>query len=86
VILSLSCSSLSFWLGLRFSYLLLVLRFSLLLDDLLELFLDFWSSSCASCGLGFKLYIFVVNGLIKWEIEKPSDQYLGLICDESLAC
>jgi hypothetical protein len=34
----------------------------------------------------FKLYIFVVNGLIKWEIEKPSDQYLGLICDESLAC
>jgi hypothetical protein len=70
----------------RFSYLLLVLRFSLLLDDLLELFLDFWSSSYASCGLGFKLYIFVVNGLIKWEIEKPSDQYLGLICDESLAC
>jgi hypothetical protein len=27
---------------------------------------------------------FVVNGLIKGEIEKPSDQYLDLICDESL--
>jgi nitrate reductase gamma subunit len=25
---------------------------------------------------------FVVNALIKGEIEKPSDQYLGLICDE----
>jgi hypothetical protein len=29
--------------------------FSLLLDDLLELFVGFWSSSCASWGLGFKL-------------------------------
>jgi hypothetical protein len=29
---------------------------------------------------------FVVNGLIKGEIEKPSGQYLGLICDESLTC
>jgi hypothetical protein len=28
---------------------------------------------------------FAVNGLIKGEIEKPSGQYLGLICDESLA-
>jgi hypothetical protein len=28
--------------------------------------------------------VFIVNGLIKWEIEKPSGQYLGLICDESL--
>jgi hypothetical protein len=27
---------------------------------------------------------FVVNGLIKGEIEKPSGQYLGFICDESL--
>jgi hypothetical protein len=25
-----------------------------------------------------------VNGLIKGDIEKPSGQYLGLICDESL--
>jgi hypothetical protein len=29
---------------------------------------------------------FIVNGLIKGEIGKPSDQYLGLICDESLTC
>jgi hypothetical protein len=28
--------------------------------------------------------LFVVNGLIKGEIENPSGQYLGLICDESL--
>jgi hypothetical protein len=30
--------------------------------------------------------LFIVNGLIKREIEKLSDQYLGLICDESLIC
>jgi hypothetical protein len=30
--------------------------------------------------------LFVVNGLIKGKIEKPSSQYLGLICDESLTC
>jgi hypothetical protein len=29
---------------------------------------------------------FVVNGLIKGEIEKLNDQYLGLICDELLTC
>jgi hypothetical protein len=48
-------------------------------------FFGFWSSSCASCGLGFKIQILclcLVNVLIKWEIEKPSDQYHGLICDE----
>jgi hypothetical protein len=42
----------------------------------------FGSSSCASWGLGFELQTllaFVVNGLIKGEIEKPSDQFLGLI-------
>jgi hypothetical protein len=27
----------------------------------------------------FKLYTFVVNGLIKWKIEKLSGQFLGLI-------
>jgi hypothetical protein len=27
----------------------------------------------------FKLYAFVVNGLIKGEIEKPSGQFLGFI-------
>jgi hypothetical protein len=59
--------------------------FFLLLDDPLELFFGFWSSSCASCGLGFKiqtLCLYILNVLIKGEIEKPSGQYLGLICDE----
>jgi hypothetical protein len=27
----------------------------------------------------FKLYAFIVNGLIKGEIEKPNSQFLGLI-------
>jgi hypothetical protein len=36
--------------------------------------------------LNFKPYAFVVNGLIKGEIETPSGQYLVLICDESLTC
>jgi hypothetical protein len=41
----------------------------------------FGSSSCASWALDsrFKLCAFVVNGLINGEIEKPSDQFLGLI-------
>jgi hypothetical protein len=39
----------------RFSCLLLVLQLFLLLDDLLELFIYFWSSSCASWGLGFEI-------------------------------
>jgi hypothetical protein len=30
--------------------------------------------------------LFIVNGLIKGEIEKPSGQYLGLKCDESFTC
>jgi hypothetical protein len=30
--------------------------------------------------------LFVVNGLIKGEIEKARGQYLVLICDESLTC
>jgi hypothetical protein len=29
--------------------------------------------------LNFKLYVFVVNGLIKGEIEKSTGQFLGLI-------
>jgi hypothetical protein len=32
----------------------------------------------------FKLCAFVVNRLIKGDIEKPSGQCLGLMCDESL--
>jgi hypothetical protein len=30
--------------------------------------------------------LFIVDLFIKVEIEKPSDQYLGLICDEQLTC
>jgi hypothetical protein len=30
--------------------------------------------------------LFIVNILIKGEIEKPSAQLLGLICDELLTC
>jgi hypothetical protein len=29
--------------------------------------------------LNFKLCAFIVNGLIKGEIKKPNDQFLGLI-------
>jgi hypothetical protein len=50
----------------------------LLLDDLVELSFDFWSSRCASCGLRIEiqtLFLGVVNILIKGEIEKPSGQY-----------
>jgi hypothetical protein len=67
--------SLSFLFFCHFSYYLLVLRFFLLLDDLLELFFGFWSSSCASCGLEFKiqtLCLCVVSVLITGEIDKSS--------------
>jgi hypothetical protein len=88
LILSFSCSSELFlalsyhfaWLC-RFSFLLLAFAVFLLLDDLLELFLVF----CLLVVLhgildsNFKLCAFVVNGLIKGEIEKPSGQFLSLI-------
>jgi hypothetical protein len=53
----------------------------LLLDDLLELVLAFWSSTVLHGVLdsNIKLCAFVVNGLIKGEIEKSSGQFLGLI-------
>jgi hypothetical protein len=65
----------------RFSCHLLAFAVFPLLDDLLELFWLFGSSSCASWVLdsNFKLCAFVVNGLIKGEIEKPSGLFLGLI-------
>jgi hypothetical protein len=62
-----------------------VLQFFLRLDDLLQLFFGFWSSSCASCGLGFEIQTLcfcVIDVLITGEIEKPSGQYLGLIYDQ----
>jgi hypothetical protein len=55
--------------------------FSLLLDDLLEFFLAFGLLAVLHRVLdwNFQLCAFVVNGLIKGEIEKSSDKYLGLI-------
>jgi hypothetical protein len=53
----------------------------LLLDDLLEFFgfFGFLAVLHGILDLNFKLCTFVVNGLIKGEIEKPSGQFLGLI-------
>jgi hypothetical protein len=42
---------------------LLVLRLLLLLDDNLDLFIGFWSSSCASWGFGFEIQTFL---LVLW--------------------
>jgi hypothetical protein len=59
----------------RFSCLLLVLAVFLILDDLLEIFLSFFGLLSVLHGVldsNFKLCDFVVNGLIKGEIEKPS--------------
>jgi hypothetical protein len=88
MILSFSCSSELFldllchfdWIC-RFSCLLLAFAVFLLLDDLLELFLAFRSLVVLHgvSDLNFKTCAFVVNGLIKGQIEKPSSQFLGLI-------
>jgi hypothetical protein len=74
----------AFLLGLLFLCLLLTLMFFLHLHDLLEHFLAFWSSSCASCilDLKFKLCAFVLSMYSSRGIEKPSGQHLGLSCDE----
>jgi hypothetical protein len=55
---------------------------SLFLDDLLEFFLAFLGLLAVLhevLDLNFKLCAFVVNGLIKEEIEKSSGPLLGLI-------
>jgi hypothetical protein len=54
----------------------------LILDDLLEFFFDFLDLLAVLHGIlnsNFKLCAFVVNGLIKGEIEKSSGPFLGLI-------
>ncbi len=61
---------------------LLAFAVFLLLDDLLKLFFGFLGLLTVLHGIldsNFKLCAFVVNGLIKGEIEKPSGQFLGLI-------
>jgi hypothetical protein len=60
----------------------MVLRFFLLLHDLLKLVLAFGLLVVFHVVLDSKFKLCVVNVLIKGEIEKPSGQYLGLICDE----
>jgi hypothetical protein len=80
------CLGLSFFailLGfVAFSCLLLAFVIFLLLDDHLELFFCFFGLLAVLHGVldsNFKLCAFVVNGLIKGEIEKPSGSFLSLI-------
>jgi hypothetical protein len=66
----------------RFSCYLLAFAVFPLLDDLLEIFLVFFGLLTVLHGVldsNFKLYTFVVNGLIKGEIEKPIGPFFGLI-------
>jgi hypothetical protein len=87
--LSFSCSSELFlalschfvWLC-RFSCLVLAFAVFLLLDDLLELFFGFLGLPAMLHGVldsNFKLCAFLINGLMKGEIEKPSGQFLSVI-------
>jgi hypothetical protein len=57
------------------------LWFFLLLNDFLSFSCLFGLISVfhGVLDLNFKLCVFVVNGLIKGEIEKPNGQFLGLI-------
>jgi hypothetical protein len=88
LVLSFSCSSELFlallchfgWLC-RFSCYLMAFAVYPLLDDLLEV-LGFLGLLAVLHGIfdsNFKLCVFVGNGLIKGEIEKPSGPLLGLI-------
>jgi hypothetical protein len=66
----------------RFSSHLLAFAVFLLLDDIIEFFLGFWSSTCASWGFGFELQtlcFFLSIDSSRGEIEKSSGQFLGLI-------
>jgi hypothetical protein len=76
--LALSCHFV--WLC-RFLCHLLVFVVFLLLDDHLELFwlLGLLAVLHGILDSNFKLCAFVINGLIKGEIKKSSDQFLGLI-------
>jgi hypothetical protein len=65
----------------RFLCLLLMLQFFPLLDDILELFLAFLVLQLCFIGSLIRtsnFVSFIVNGLIKEEIKKPSSQFLSL--------
>jgi hypothetical protein len=64
-----------------FSCRLLVFVVFLHLDDILELFwlLDLLAVIHGVLNSNFKLCAFVVNGLIKGEIEKPNASFIDLI-------
>jgi hypothetical protein len=55
VLILIFCFGFEFFLPCRFSCLLLTFVVFLLLDDLLQRFVGFWSSICASWGLAFEL-------------------------------
>jgi hypothetical protein len=78
LILSFSCSFHDFVAFYAFCWLL---RFFLLLGDILKLLLAFGRLAVLHGVLdsNFKLHAFVINGLIKGEIEKLSGQFLGLM-------
>jgi hypothetical protein len=73
--------SLTLFLDLPLFVLLLVWGFSFLLDDPLKLSLAFALLAVLHGVLdsNFKLWNFIVHGLIKGQIEKPNGQILGLI-------
>jgi hypothetical protein len=79
--------SLLFSLVCRFSCFLLALQFFLLLDDLLELFLAFWSSSCASWGLVFELQtLCLLLSMDSLRVRSRNQVVSWFDCDESLTC
>jgi hypothetical protein len=85
--LILSFSFLFLWFC-RFSCHLLVLWFFLLLDDSLEFFFGFWSSSYASWGLDsrFKLCAFCCQCTYQGGDSETKLSVPWFDCDESLTC
>jgi hypothetical protein len=69
-----------------FSCLLLAFAVFLLLDDLLELSVGFWSSSCASCGFEFKPQTLCLLLTMDSSRGRMRNQVVSSLfdCDESL--
>jgi hypothetical protein len=72
----------------HFSCLLLVLLLFLLLDNLLELFVSFWSSNCASWGFRFEIQTLCFS--CQWTHQEGDWETKWSVpwfdCDESLTC